>query len=186
MTDQTVLDRKTVPGPPISLLDPTAAIEDPRKESLKWKDMAVKFYSLKQQSLTFRGNLYDFAYISHKKSVGLITEILGENVFTIAFFPSMKNDKTFVTTIFFNRERDFIIPRYENLLKFANYIVQKEIGLEKTIDVVDKKFSDAGSYGHLLHTKLAEMYKKTGSQRSEYDMILFFICRWLGLKDITI
>ena len=77
-------------------------INDPRKESMKWKD---------------------------------VTEILGENIFTISFFPSMKNDQTFIRTIYFNKERDFIIPRYENLLKFANYIIQKETQLAKTIDI---------------------------------------------------
>ncbi|MCP5046910.1 MAG: hypothetical protein GY940_07040 [bacterium] len=151
---------------------------------MDWKDTVVKFYDLKKRSLTFKGNLYDYAYISHKRSVGVITEILGENLFTIAFFPSMKNDQTFVGTVNFDRKRDFIIPRYESLLKFANYIIQKEIELEKTIDVIDRKFSDDITSSYKLHEKLAEMYREnTGSGRSEYDMILYFICDWLGLKD---
>jgi hypothetical protein len=151
---------------------------------MEWKETVLKFYDLKQRSLTFKGNLYDFAYISSKKSVGIITEILGENIFTIAFFPSMKNDSTFVSTINFDRQKDFIIPRYESLLKFANYIVQKEIQLEKTIDVIDRKFAETGPTSHLLHEKLAEMYREKGKQNhSEYDMILYFICDWLGLLD---
>jgi hypothetical protein len=157
---------------------------DPRVESMKWKDTVIKFYTLKQQSLTFKGNLYDFAYISHKKSVGIITEVLGENIFTIAFFPSMKNDKTFVSTIFFNRERDFIIPRYENLLKFAHYIVQKEIQLEKTVDIVGMTLAQTTSRKSLLYEKLAEISKRVGDDRAEYDILLFFICEWLGLRSI--
>ncbi len=151
---------------------------------MEWKDTVVKFYELKRNSLTFKGNLYDYAYISNKKSVGVITEVLGENIFTIAFFPSMKNDRTFVSNVYFNRQMDFIIPRYESLLKFANYILQKEIQLEKTIDVVDHKFAEASSSSYLLYEKLAELYKEPGHQnRSQYDMILFFICRWLGLEE---
>ena len=151
---------------------------------MEWKDTVVKFYDLKKRSLTFKGNLYDFAYISHKKSVGVITEILGERIFTVAFFPSMKNDTTFVATINFDRKRDFIIPRYESLLKFANYIIQKEIELEKTIDVVDRKFSEAVPSSYKLHEKLANLYREIGGQKwSEYDMILYFICDWLGLKE---
>jgi hypothetical protein len=151
---------------------------------MEWKDTVIKFYALKNHSLTFKGNLYDFAYISRKKSVGLITEILGENLFTIAFFPSMKNDETFVSTINFDRSRDFIIPRYESLLKFANYIVQKEMQLESTVDVVDRKFSTPGVNSYILHEKLSQMYKKSNSTLSEYDMLLLFISDWLGLKDI--
>lgn len=151
---------------------------------MEWKDTVVKFYALKQRSLTFKGNLYDFAYISDKKSVGMITEILGENLFTLGFFPSMKNDRTFISTINFDRAKDFIIPRYESLLKFANYIIQKELKLERTVDIVDRRFSAKELHKHILHEKLAEMYKKYGETRSEYDMILFFICQWLGLGDI--
>jgi hypothetical protein len=151
---------------------------------MEWKDTVVKFYDLKKRSLTFKGNLYDYAYISHKKSVGIITEILGESIFTIAFFPSMKNDETFVTTVNFDRSKDFIIPRYESLLKFANYIIQKEYDLEKTVDIVDRKFADTSSSSYKMHEKLAAMYKESHhQQRSEYDMILFFICDWLGLKE---
>jgi hypothetical protein len=151
---------------------------------MEWKDTVVKFYDLKKRSLTFKGNLYDYAYISHKKSVGIITEILGESLFTVAFFPSMKNDDTFVTTINFDRNKDFIIPRYESLLKFANYIIQKEYDLEKTVDIVDRKFADASSSSFKMHEKLAAMYKESSHQdRSEYDMILYFICDWLGLKE---
>lgn len=151
---------------------------------MEWKDTVVKFYDLKKRSLTFKGNLYDFAYISSKKSVGIITERLGENIFTLAFFPSMKNDETFVATINFDRQKDFIIPRYESLLKFANYIIQKEIELEKTVDVIDRKFTEIGSSGYKLHEKLAALYRDTNhASRSEYDMILYFICDWLGLKD---
>ena len=157
---------------------------DPRRESMKWKDTVIKFYALKQQSLTFKGNLYDFAYISHKKSVGIITEVLGENIFTIAFFPSMKNDETFVSTIYFSRERDFIIPRYENLLKFAHYIVQREIQLEKTVDIGGMTISNPISGQTILYEKLAEISKKVGEDRSEYDVMLFFICEWLGLSSI--
>lgn len=149
-----------------------------------WKDTVVKFYALKNNSLTFKGNLYDYAYISSKKSVGVITEILGENLFTIAFFPSMKNDRTFVAVVNFDRSKDFIIPRYESLLKFANYIIQKEIQLEKTVNVVDGKFTLPPTDKSILHEKLAAMYKKSNRDLSEYDMALYFICRWLGLRDV--
>jgi hypothetical protein len=151
---------------------------------MNWKDTVIKFYGLKQRSLTFKGNLYDFAYISDKKSVGMITEILGENLFTIVFFPSMKNDETFVSIVNFDRSKDFIIPRYESLLKFANYIIQKELKLERTVNVVDERFSDSTLQKYRLHEKLAELYKKYGDKYSEYDTILLFICQWLGLKDI--
>jgi hypothetical protein len=151
---------------------------------MEWKETVVKFYSLKQHSLTFKGNLYDFAYISDKKSVGMITEIMGENIFTVAFFPSMLNDRTFVSVINFNREKDFIIPRYESLLKFANYIIQKEIELDKTIDIIDRKFSTSVVNSFKLHEKLADMYKNTPVEKSEYEMILHFVCDWLGLKDV--
>ncbi len=151
---------------------------------MEWKETVVKFYSLKQHSLTFKGNLYDFAYISDKKSVGIITEIMGENIFTVAFFPSMLNDRTFVSVIYFNREKDFIIPRYESLLKFANYIIQKEIELDKTIDIIDRKFSTSVVNSFKLHEKLADMYKNIHIEKSEYEMILYFVCDWLGLKDV--
>jgi hypothetical protein len=151
---------------------------------MQWKDTVVKFYALKQHSLTFKGNVFDFAYISDKKAVGIITEILGDNYFTIAFFPSMKNDQTFVASVKFNREADFIIPRYESLLKFGNYIVQKEIELERTVDIVDGKFSDGKINKYKFHEKLAEMYKINGDGASEYDTILQFICQWLGLENI--
>lgn len=151
---------------------------------MEWKDTVIRFYALKQRSLTFKGNLYDFAYISDKKSVGMITEILGENLFTLVFFPSMRNDSTFISTINFDRSKDFIIPRYESLLKFANYIIQKELKLERTVDIVDGKFSDIELHKYKLHEILAELYKKYGESRSEYDMILFFICKWLGIGDI--
>jgi hypothetical protein len=49
---------------------------------------------------------------------------------------------------------------------------------------VERRFSDNELHKHILHEKLAEMYKKHGESRSEYDMILFFICQWLGLGDI--
>ncbi|MCP4221169.1 MAG: hypothetical protein GY765_41450 [bacterium] len=149
---------------------------------MNWKDTVVKFFGLKSHSLTFKGNLYDFAYISHKKSVGVITEILGDNIYTIAFFPSMKNEETFISTINFDRAADFIIPRYESLLKFANYIVQKEIRLEKTIDIRGSGMTS--SEKHVLHEKLAELYRANGDEMSEYDMILLFICQWLGIKDV--
>jgi len=150
---------------------------------MEWKETVVKFYDLKKRSLTFKGHLYDYAYISSKKSVGMITEVLGERIFTVSFFPSMRNDKSFVATINFDRSKDFIIPRYESLLKFANYIIQKELEFEKTIDVIDRKFAEASASSYRLHEQLAEMYKEPNlKQRSEYDMILFFICRWLGLE----
>ncbi len=151
---------------------------------MDWKNIVVKFYALKKHSLTFKGNLYDYAYISDKKSVGTITEILGENIMTIAFFPSMGNDKSFVDVINFNREKDFIIPRYESLLKFANYIIQKEISLGKTVNIRDQKFSGNGLEHYILHEKLAELYKRHGHRHSEYDMLLFFICEWLGIREI--
>jgi len=152
---------------------------------MEWKDTVLKFYNLKQHRVTFKGHLYDFIYISDKRSVGMITEILGETLFTVAFFPSMKNDKSFVSVVNFNREKDFIIPRYENLLKFANLIIQKEIQFDKTVDIVDRKFSEATIVGHKLHERLAEMYKLSpNTEKSEYDMILYFICRYLGFKDI--
>lgn len=148
---------------------------------MEWKETVIKFYNLKSHSLTFKGNLYDFAYISSKKSVGVIMERLGENIFTIAFFPSMKNDKTFITTVGFDRSTDFIIPRYESLLKFANYIVQKDFQLDKTVDLSDGKMQSLGK--HVFHEKLAELYKEYGENMSEYDMLLLFICRWLGIEE---
>ena len=148
---------------------------------MEWKETVIKFYSLKRHSLTFKGNLYDFTYISRKKSVGIITEILGENIFTIAFFPSMKNDKTFFSTVRFDMTIDFIIPRYESLVKFANYIVQKDFQLEKTVDLEDRKMLTPGK--HLFHERLAELYKGYGENMSEYDMLLLFICRWLGIEE---
>lgn len=154
------------------------------ESGMEWKDTVVKFYELKRNSLTFKGNLYDYVYVSSKKSVGMITEILGENIFNIAFFPSMKNDRTYVSTVYFNRQYDFVIPRYESLLKFANYILQRDEQFEKTVDVVDPKFAEVASSSYKLHEKLAELYKEPGHRhRSEYDMILFFICRWLGLDE---
>lgn len=149
---------------------------------MEWKEIVLKFYRLKSHGLTFKGNKYDYAYISDKKSVGVITEILGENIFTIAFFPSMKNDSTFIATIRFNRSTDFIIPTYESLLKFANYIVQKDFQPDRTIDLAADRLLTPGKY--LFHEKLAEMYRKYGDKMSEYDMLLLFICRWLGLEDV--
>lgn len=148
----------------------------------EWKNTVIKFYNLKRHSLTFKGNLYDFVYISNKKSVGVITEILGDNIFTIAFFPSMKNDRTYVSTIRFDRGNDFIIPRYESLIKFANYIVHKEIQLESTVDLEDRRLLFSGK--HIFHQKMADLYKQHGEKMSEYDMLLLFICQWLGLEDV--
>ncbi len=149
---------------------------------MDWKDTVIKFFALKNHSLTFKGNLYDYAYISRRKSVGVITEILGDNIYTIAFFPSMKNDKTYVANVTFDRTTDFIIPRYESLLKFANYIVHKEIMLESTIDAGDGSLSVPEK--HILHEKLAELYRERGDRLPEYDMMLFFICKWLGIEDV--
>ncbi|MCP4157111.1 MAG: hypothetical protein GY757_55885 [bacterium] len=149
---------------------------------MDWKDTVVKFFALKRHSLTFKGNLYDFVYISHKKSVGVIMEILGDNIFTIAFFPSMKNEETFICTIHFDRSSDFVIPRYESLLKFANYIVHKEVMLESTINLTDGSLSVPKK--HVLHEKLAELYRERGDALSEYDMILYFLCKWLGIPDV--
>lgn len=149
---------------------------------MEWKNIVVKFFTLKRHSLTFKGNLYDFAYISEKKSVGVITEILGDNIFTIAFFPSMKNDRTYIGTIRFDRANDFIIPRYESMLKFANYIVHKEIKLESTVDLEDRKLLSAGK--DIFHQKLAELYRQYGDTLSEYDTLLLFICQWLGIDDV--
>lgn len=149
---------------------------------MEWKDTVLKFYKLKTHSLTFKGNLYDYAYISHKKSVGVITEILGPNIYTIAFFPSMKNERSFISTVRFDRNTDFIIPTYESLLKFANYIVQKDFQLERTVDLGQGKMLSSSK--HIFHEKLAELYKQKGDRFSEYDMLLLFICRWLGLEDV--
>lgn len=149
---------------------------------MEWKDIVLKFYRLKSHGLTFKGNKYDYAYISDKKSVGVITEIIGEYIFTVAFFPSMKNDSTFVATIRFNRATDFIIPTYESLLKFANYIVQRDFHPDKTIDLGEAHLFTPGKY--IFHEKLAEMYREYGDDMTEYDMLLLFICRWLGLKDV--
>lgn len=149
---------------------------------MEWKETVLKFYRLKSHSLTFKGKVCDYVYISDKKSVGLITEIMGENIFTIAFFPSMKNSKTFISTIRFNRATDFIIPRYESLLKFASYIIHKEIQLDKTIDLGNGKL--LSSRKHVLHEKIAELYKEYGDTMPEYDMILLFICKWLGMEDV--
>ncbi len=149
---------------------------------INWKDTVVKFFALKNNSLTFKGNLFDFTYISHKKSVGVITEIKGDNRFTVAFFPSMKNTRSYIDTIVFDRAADFIIPRYESLLKFANYIVHKEIMLERTIDLLSDNLTVPEK--HMLHEKLAELYREHGDKMSEYDMILLFICQWLGLEDV--
>ena len=151
---------------------------------MEWKEMVLKFYRLKSHSMTFKGNLYDYAYISQKKSVGIITEIIGPNIFTIAFFPSMGNTKSYVSTIHFSRTADFIIPRYESLLTFANYIVQKEFQPDKTIDLGSGKILSVPPGKHIFHEKLAEMYLEYGDKRSEYDMLLLFICRWLGLEDV--
>lgn len=149
---------------------------------MEWKEIVLKFYRLKSHGLTFKGNKYDFAYISDKKSVGVITEIIGDNIFTIAFFPSMKNDTTFIATIRFNRNTDFIIPTYESLLKFANYIVQKDFQPDKTIDLGESRMLTPGK--HVFHEKLAQLYREYGDKLSEYDMLLLFICRWLGLEDV--
>jgi hypothetical protein len=149
---------------------------------MEWQEIVLKFYSLKSHGLTFKGNKYDYAYISDKKSVGVITEIIGDNIFTIAFFPSMKNDTTFIATIRFNRNADFIIPTYESLLKFANYIVQKDFQPDKTIDLGASRMLTPGK--HVFHEKLAELYREYGDKMSEYDMLLLFICRWLGLEDV--
>jgi hypothetical protein len=149
---------------------------------MEWKDIVLKFYRLKSHGLTFKGNKYDYAYISDKKSVGVITEIIGDNIFTIAFFPSMKNENTFIATIRFNRNTDFIIPTYESLLKFANYIVQKDFQMDKTIDLGESGILTPGKY--VFHEKLAELYREYGDHLSEYDMLLLFICRWLGLEDV--
>lgn len=149
---------------------------------MEWQEIVLKFYRLKSHGLTFKGNKYDYAYISDKKSVGVITEIIGDNIFTIAFFPSMKNDTTFIATIRFNRNADFIIPTYESLLKFANYIVQKDFQPDKTIDLGESRLLTPGK--HVFHEKLAELYREYGDKMSEYDMLLLFICRWLGLEDV--
>ncbi len=149
---------------------------------MEWKDTVVKFYTLKSHSLTFKGNLYDFAYISGKKSVGVITELHGDNIFTIAFFPSMKNEETFVSTVKFDRNADFIIPRYESLMQFAYYIVHKEVELEKTINLADSSLFSTSK--HSFHEKLADLYRERGETMSEYDMLLLFICQWLGLEDV--
>ncbi len=149
---------------------------------MEWNETVLKFYRLKSNGLTFKGNKYDYAYISDKKSVGVITEIIGDNIFTIAFFPSMKNDRTFIATIRFNRNTDFIIPAYESLLKFANYIVQRDFQLDKTIDLGEARILTPGK--HVFHEKLAELYREYGDKLSEYDMLLLFICRWLGLEDV--
>lgn len=149
---------------------------------MDWKELVLKFYRLKSHSLTFKGNLYDYVYISQKRSVGIITEIIGPNFFTIAFFPSMGNDKSYVSTVHFSRTADFIIPRYESLLKFANYIVQKEFQPDKTIDLGSGGLLTPGK--HIFHEKLAEMYREYGDKWSEYDMLLLFICRWLGVEDV--
>lgn len=158
------------------------AAAPPEKETMEWKDTVLKFYRLKSHSLTFKGNLYDYAYISDKKSVGVITEKHNENIYTIAFFPSMKNEESFVATIRFDRNTDFIIPTYQSLLKFANYIVRKEFKPDQTIDLGKSSLNAAGKYA--LHEKLAELYRDFGDSHSEYDMLLLFICRWLGLEDV--
>lgn len=139
---------------------------------LEWKDIVVKFYALKRHGLTFNANLYDFAYISSKKSVGLITEIMGESIYTIGFFPSMKNDKSFTSVINYDRARDFIIPRYENLFKYGLSVIQKTDGKGNS----NSRF--------ILHETLAGLHKHETVERTDYDMLLFFICDWLGLREI--
>lgn len=148
--------------------------EQLNKTIMEWKDIVVKFYALKKHSLTFKASLYDYVYISSKKSVGIITEIMGESIFTVAFFPSMKNEKTFAAVINFDRARDFIIPRYENLFKYALSIVHKSDGSPQS-----------GKNGRfLLHDTLAGLYKHESAERTDFDMLLFFICDWLGLREI--
>lgn len=151
---------------------------------MEWKNTVVKYYALKQRRLTFKGNLHDFAYISDKKSVGIITEILGENLFNIAFFPSMLNDKTFTAIVNFNRAKDFIIPRYESLLKFAGFVLHERIDLERTVDLKESRFISPLENKAILLEKLAEFYKKCSRDMSEYDLILNFICDCLGMGNI--
>ena len=151
--------------------------------SMEWKETVLKLFKLKSHGLTFRGNIHDYAYISDKRSVGIITEIVSPYFFTIAFFPSMTNKRTFVSTVRFDKNRDFIIPRYESLLKFANYIVQKDFQPDKTVDLGDGRIFMLGKRAR-LHEKLAELYKEFGDDLSEYDSLLLFICRWLGLEKV--
>ena len=153
------------------------------RKPMEWKEAVLKFYRLKSHGLTFKGNIYDYAYISDKRSVGLITEIVNPFIMTIAFFPSMKNKRTFVSTVRFDKNTDFIIPRYESLLKFANYIVQKDFQPDKTVDLGNSGLFTLGKRAR-LHEKLADLYKEFGDYLSEYDSLLLFICRWLGLEDV--
>ena len=153
------------------------------RKPMEWKETVLKYFRLKSHGLTFKGNLFDYAYISDKRSVGLITEIVNPFIITIAFFPSMKNKRTFVSTVRFDKNTDFIIPRYESLLKFANYIVQKDFQPDKTVDLGNGGKFTLGKRAR-LHEKLAELYKEFGDNLSEYDSLLLFICRWLGLEDV--
>ncbi len=153
------------------------------RKPMEWKDTVLKFYRLKSHGLTFKGNVYDYAYVSDKRSVGLVTEIVNPFIMTIAFFPSMKNKRTFVSTVRFDKNTDFIIPRYESLLKFANYIVQKDFQPDKTVDLGNSGLFTLGKRAR-LHEKLADLYKEFGDYLSEYDSLLLFICRWLGLEGV--
>ncbi|MCP5107268.1 MAG: hypothetical protein GY950_28030, partial [bacterium] len=61
-------------------------------------------------------------------------------------------------------------------------IVEKDFQPDKTIDLGNGRMMSSGK--HIFHQKLGQLYKEFGEDKSEYDMLLLFICRWLGLEDV--
>lgn len=145
---------------------------------MDWKSRVLKFLKLKANGVIFNPNLYDYIYIYKKKSIGLITEIHSPEIFSISFFRSLNNTDSFHDVMKMDREKDLILPRYENLLKAGHIYLKKLSGDYQTgefefnintVTEMEKKFHKFKIYG-----RLQILFKRTGDV-DDYENLLNLI-----------
>ena len=138
-----------------------------------WKERVVRFLKLKTNGIVFNPHLYDFVYVSNKRSIGIITENNSDGTLCISFFKSLKNQETFVNRIKLDKSSDIVIPSYESLLSTAHMLIKKISANYSTgeFEIEFEEKTDPNQSKHKLYGRLNILFKKTGD-RDDYDNLL--------------
>jgi len=151
-----------------------------------WKKKVVYFVKLKAKGIEFEPSVYDFIYIGQKRSVGLITEILDNNIYAISFFKSLNSNDSFSEVIKINREKDVVIPSYENLLKVGHQFTKTISNNYKTgeFEILTEENRDPNRNKFKLYGKLETLFKATGDV-NDYDNLLNMIIKLMKESKST-
>lgn len=142
-----------------------------------WKGKVVQFLKLKSKGVVFQPARYDFIYVYHKRSIGIITEFHRNNIYSISFFKSLNNPEPFIDLIKFDTKNDVVIPSYESLLKIGHIYIKKISDKYKTdeFEVSNKELREKDLNKFKLYGRLNILFKQTGDEKDDYDNLLNLI-----------